>query len=140
MEDILNLSRFTEAQDPVFEEVIAELKQENKQSHWMWFVFPQLRGLGSSGTAQFYAIQSFAEARAYLQHPILGERLRQVMQILENARENNPVKIFGSIDALKLRSSLTLFAMAEPQEKIFQRLLDKFYDGERCPLTVKQFQ
>lgn len=140
MEDIFNLNRFTEAQNPIFDEVIAELKRENKQSHWMWFVFPQLKGLGSSSTAQYYGIQNLAEARAYLKHPILGQRLMQVLHILENSKGNNPQQIFGSIDALKLRSSLTLFSLADPKEEIFLRLLNKFYKGEKCSLTLNKLQ
>lgn len=137
MEDTFNLDRFLKVQAPVFAQVVSELKQDSKQTHWMWFIFPQLAGLGHSSTAQHYAIKNLAEAKAYWQHPILGRRLLEVAEILQASQQHNAVKIFGNIDAQKLKSSLTLFSAAAPEEKIFSHLLEKFFNGEKCSFTLK---
>lgn len=127
--DPYNLRRFVEAQDSMFEGALAELRSGAKRSHWMWFIFPQLSGLGRSLTAQHYAIASIDEARAYLQHPLLGPRLhRAVKALLPWAGRRSAEQILGPIDAVKLKSSLTLFDRVEPGA-IFERALAALYDG-----------
>ena len=124
-----DLQRFVAAQDGVFATVLAELRAGSKQSHWMWFIFPQLRGLGRTPTANFYGISSIDEARGYLSHPLLGPRLRQCVEaVLPWSKERTAKEIFGPIDALKLRSSLTLFDAVEP-DSLFRRALDVYFDG-----------
>lgn len=125
-----NLSRFLEAQELGYPIAREELISGQKRSHWMWYIFPQLRGLGSSAISQFYGITSLDEAREYLAHPLLGQRLRELTKILLGLEECQAEQIFGEIDALKLFSSLTLFDIAEPCGD-FSRLLDKFFDGHR---------
>jgi uncharacterized protein (DUF1810 family) len=127
--DPFQLQRFIEAQDNTFETALNELKSGKKQSHWMWFIFPQLAGLGRSPTAQFYAIRSLHEARAFLAQPILGDRYRQCVEaILGWSGAKDASEILGDVDAAKLRSSLTLFenASGDPQ---FRHALEAFYDG-----------
>ncbi|MBO9534056.1 MAG: DUF1810 domain-containing protein [Solirubrobacteraceae bacterium] len=128
----MGLERFVEAQDEggVYDRALDELRAGRKQSHWMWFVFPQLRGLGSSPMAQRFAIADLAEARAFAAHPVLGARLRECCDAVEADGSSDAVAIFGSIDALKFRSSLTLFLRAAPDDLRFARLLDRFYGGE----------
>jgi len=127
--DPYTLQRFIDAQQAVFETAIAELRAGSKQSHWMWFIFPQLAGLGRSPTAQYYGIASLEEARAYLQHPILGPRLREAIDaILSWAGRRTPEQVLGQIDALKLRSSLTLFDEIE-RDSLFAQALTGFYGG-----------
>lgn len=132
-----DLERFVAAQAPVFETVLAELKAGSKRTHWMWFIFPQLRGLGRSSTAQFYGIRSAEEARAYLGHPVLGPRLvccTELVAAIENSSLN---QIFGSPDDMKFVSSMTLFALASPEdENVFQRALDACSEGRRDERTV----
>ncbi|HKU92448.1 MAG TPA: DUF1810 domain-containing protein, partial [Sphingomicrobium sp.] len=135
MDDPHDLQRFVDAQDGVFETALAELRAGTKQSHWMWFVFPQLAGLGHSPTAQYYAIRSLDEARAYLAHPLLGPRLRLCVEALLPHAGRSSEAIFGSIDALKLRSSLTLFDLVAPQD-VFARALDVFFAGEPDQRTL----
>ena len=136
MTDPFNLRRFVKAQDPVYSRVLAELRHGEKRSHWMWFVFPQIQGLGSSPLAECYAIASLEEARAYLDHPVLGQRLTECCEILETIGDHSAEEIFGYPDVDKLRSSMTLFARACDGETIFSRLLDKFYAGEADPQTL----
>ena len=134
-----DLERFVDAQSGnLHERVVAELRSGRKRSHWMWFVFPQLAGLGHSATARRYGITCLDEARAYLAHPLLGARLRECAGTLEwlDARQSAS-DIFGFPDDLKLRSSLTLFAQAAESESIFERLLDKYFDGRGDELTLK---
>jgi len=133
----LNLERFVEAQAPVYDRALAELKAGRKQSHWMWFVFPQIAGLGRSPMAQHYAIQNLAEARAYLAHPLLGTRLRECTQAVLDVEGKTAHEIFGSPDDLKFRSSLTLFDLASP-DNIFRTALEKYFDGEADALTVEK--
>ncbi|MFP5342974.1 MAG: DUF1810 domain-containing protein [Candidatus Limnocylindria bacterium] len=121
--------RFVEAQDTVYDDVRSELRRGRKSSHWMWFVFPQLAGLGRSATAQRYAIESLDEAREYLAHPVLGERLRECAALVLAAPTTDPVAIFGSVDAMKLRSSMTLFHRAVPSEAVFRAVLDRCFGG-----------
>jgi uncharacterized protein (DUF1810 family) len=131
------LARFLEAQDAVWPAVQAELAAGRKTSHWMWFVFPQLAGLGRSATARFYGLRDLQEARAYIGHPVLGPRLVQCCELLSALPEDDPVCIFGAVDALKLRSCLTLFAAAAPAQATFDDCLRKFFDGKPDPLTAQ---
>jgi uncharacterized protein (DUF1810 family) len=127
--DPYDLQRFIDAQDRVFEIALAELRSGSKQSHWMWFVFPQLRGLGRSPTAEFFGISSVDEAGAYLSHTLLGERLRQSVEtVLPWASKRTAEQILGPVDAMKLRSSLTLFDAVAPHS-LFGRALDVFFGG-----------
>jgi uncharacterized protein (DUF1810 family) len=123
-----DLDRFVRAQAPVYESALSELRAGRKTGHWMWFVFPQIAGLGMSPTSQRYAISSLDEARAYLAHPVLGPRLRECAAALLGA-SGSAFDILGGIDALKLRSSMTLFVRA-CDEEVFRQVLDRFYDGE----------
>ena len=132
MSDSYRLERFVAAQDRggTYERAVAELRGGAKVSHWMWFVFPQLRGLGRSPTAQYYGIASLDEARAYLDHPVLGLRLRQCVEaVLPWADKRTAEQILGPVDAMKLRSSMTLFAAANPGEPVFAEVLAKFFGG-----------
>jgi uncharacterized protein (DUF1810 family) len=133
--DPFNLQRFVDAQDPVIDQVLAELRSGRKQSHWMWFVFPQLRGLGHSATARHYAIEGSAEARAYLAHPRLGPRLQDCCQLLLSLDESRAEAVLGGVDALKLQSCMTLFA-AVSNADIFQRVLQQYYAGETDGATL----
>lgn len=135
MKDTYDLQRFVDAQAPVFDQVLNELRAGRKQSHWMWFVFPQIIGLGHSDMARRYAITCLDEARAYLEHPLLGPRLEQCAKIIEPQLQRTARQIFGSPDDLKLHSSMTLFATAAPERKVFQVVLDTFFDGIPDPLT-----
>ncbi len=130
------LERFTAAQNPVWDRVVAELTEGAKRSHWMWFVFPQIAGLGESPMSMRYAIATLDEARAYLAHPVLGPRLREAVNLMLAHEGRAPAAILGGIDAVKFRSSLTLFAAADPGEPLFQRALDAFYGGVKDPQTV----
>jgi uncharacterized protein (DUF1810 family) len=127
--DRFDLARFVAAQDRVWPEVTAELREGRKRTHWMWFVFPQVAGLGSSAMAQRYAIGSIEEARAYLAHPVLGERLREAARLMLAQRGRPAEAVLGGIDAVKLRSSMTLFNAAAPQEALFGEAIDAFYEG-----------
>jgi len=132
--DPYDLARFLAAQDPVFTRACAELAAGHKQSHWMWFVFPQLRGLGSSPTAQHYAIGSLDEARAYLAHPTLGARLRRCTELVNRLEGRSAQQIFGHPDDLKFRSSMTLFARAAAgAAEPFEEALAKYFAGEEDP-------
>jgi len=134
--DPYNLHRFVEAQAGVFDTALAELKLGSKQTHWMWFIFPQLAGLGRSSTARYYGMGSEDEARGYLQHALLGSRLRQSVEaVLPWAGKRNAERIFGSIDALKMQSSMTLFDVIDPGGP-FAKLLDDFYGGGRDERTL----
>nr|WP_317893463.1 DUF1810 domain-containing protein [uncultured Sphingomonas sp.] len=132
------LDRFVEAQAGVWAQALAELKAGRKTSHWMWFVFPQIAGLGRSETARFYAIADVAEARAYLAHPLLGARLREAAQALLAHREESAEAMLGGIDAVKLRSSMTLFEAVAPDEPVFAAVLEAFFSGQRDPQTVRR--
>lgn len=125
----IDLTRFLAAQDGVYSEVTQELGEGNKRSHWMWFIFPQVQGLGHSEYARIYAIKSFSEAEAYVAHPVLGSRLRECSQLLVAASGLSAEQILGHTDAQKLRSSMTLFELAAPGETLFAEVLEKFYDG-----------
>lgn len=127
--DKYNLERFVDAQNGVFDTVLYELRAGKKESHWMWFVFPQLKELGRGRNSEYYGIENIDEARAYLAHPVLRERLETCFQILLDINESNPVRIFGN-DHQKLHSSATLFSIAEPENEIFQKVIDKFWAVE----------
>jgi uncharacterized protein (DUF1810 family) len=129
--DPYDLHRFVAAQDEhgMYATAVAELRSGRKLSHWMWFVFPQIAGLGRSATSARYAISSLAEARAYLEHPVLGPRLIECARILSELQGRSAEEIFGGIDAMKLRSSMTLFARADPANPLFGRVLDSYFSG-----------
>lgn len=134
--DPFDLQRFVAAQDPIYDEVRAELRRGAKTSHWMWFVFPQLAALGRSGTARHFGIGSIAEARAYAGHPLLGERLRECTRLVLGVTGRSLEQIFGPVDALKFRSSMTLFERAAPDEPAFALAIQRFCGGQRDPLTL----
>jgi len=123
-------------QAPVMGQVLRELGDGRKASHWMWFVFPQLAGLGHSALARHYAIGSLAEAKAYLAHPVLGPRLVECAGLVNQVENRSAHEIFGSPDDLKFRSSMTLFASAQPGASVFRAALDKYFDGTPDPLTI----
>jgi uncharacterized protein (DUF1810 family) len=124
------LERFVAAQDPVWPQVMAELRAGRKRSHWMWFVFPQIAGLGSSPTAVRYALASVEEAQEYLGHPVLGPRLVEATRAMLGHAGEDAEAVLGAIDAMKLRSSMTLFAAAAPEQPVFEEALAAFFDGE----------
>jgi uncharacterized protein (DUF1810 family) len=142
MADPFALSRFVTAQDNggILERAVAELRRGQKQSHWMWFVFPQLDGLGRSNMARLYAISGLAEARAYLAHPVLGPRLEACAAIVAGTQGRTAADIFGPVDAMKLRSSVTLFAQADRGRPAFQQILDRYFDGIPDPVTAARLQ
>jgi uncharacterized protein (DUF1810 family) len=135
-DDPHGLRRFLDAQRGCHDGVLAELRAGRKRTHWMWFVFPQVEGLGHSSTARHYAIRSLDEARAYLAHPVLGERLRECAAIVAGIPECSAREIFGSPDDLKLRSSMTLFEHVAGGGTVFSRVLERFYRGERDARTL----
>jgi uncharacterized protein (DUF1810 family) len=124
-----DLERFVEAQHGVYDGILRELRQGRKTSHWIWFIFPQLVGLGRSEMSRLYGIESLAEARAYLDHPILGARLRECVSAILPTSGLTADQIFGSLDAMKVRSSMTLFHRAAPDEPLFMEVLERFYGG-----------
>ena len=143
MDDALampKLERFVAAQDAggTYERAVAELRSGAKRSHWMWFVFPQVAGLGFSAMSQRYALASLAEARAYLAHPVLGPRLVECGRILAATKGKSAAAIFGDIDAMKLRSSITLFMAAAPDEPVFREVLEKYFAGQPDDATLER--
>jgi uncharacterized protein (DUF1810 family) len=135
--DPFNLSRFVEAQDADYARAIEEIRGGQKRSHWMWYVFPQIDGLGLSATSKYFAIASVAEARTYLDHPVLGPRLLECAQAVLSVDGRSARDIFGSPDDLKLQSCATLFAHVSPSGSVFERLLDRFYRGARDGETLR---
>ncbi len=131
-----NLIRFIEAQENSYKIALSEIKSGKKRSHWMWFIFPQLRGLGTSQMSRFYGIENLDEAKAYLENEILGTRLIEISLELLKLNTNDPVEVFGSIDAMKLRSSMTLFSCVEGVSGVFKQVLDKFFAGNVCTKTI----
>ena len=127
----MDLERFVTAQDSggTYRRAVAELRTGRKTSHWMWFIFPQISGLGRSAMAQAYAISDLVEAQAYLAHPVLGPRLVECAEIVNSHRGLSAEEIFGGIDAIKLRSSMTLFAHADPDQEVFRQVIDKYFEG-----------
>lgn len=135
-QDKYNLTRFIEAQSNVYPIALRELQEGQKRSHWMWYIFPQLKHLGHSGNSKFYGISGFEEATAYIDHPILGKRLREVCETILNLPGNDAVKVFGGIDSRKLKSSMTLFDFVSPNN-VFARVLEKYFNGQRNICTLK---
>jgi uncharacterized protein (DUF1810 family) len=136
--DPFDLQRFVDAQARVYPDVLEELRDGRKRSHWIWFIFPQIAGLGSSPTAARYAIASVDEARAYLRHEVLGPRLHECAQLVNAVQGRSISEIFGSPDDMKVRSSMTLFAQATEDNHDFLELLERYYDGEEDPLTLER--
>jgi uncharacterized protein (DUF1810 family) len=134
---LFDLSRFVAAQDSIYIDVLRELRAGLKQSHWMWFIFPQIAGLGTSSFSKRYAIGSLAEARSYLNDAIVGPRLVECTTIVNSLRGRSAQEIFGGVDALKFCSSMTLFELAAPGENDFGSALDKYYDGRRDDATLR---
>ncbi len=130
MSDPFGLQRFVDAQSQTYDQALAELRAGQKCTHWMWFVFPQVAGLGHSGMAQRFAISGLDEARAYLAHPLLGRRLVESARALTALDVDDPAAVLGSVDAMKLQSSMTLFALAAPDEPVFREVLDHYFGGE----------
>ena len=130
------LGCFVDAQSPVYERVRRELKAGGKQSHWMWFIFLQIAGLGQSPMSIRFAIASLNEAKTFLAHPVLGQRLKECARLTLDVEGRSAREIFGSIDEMKFRSSMTLFARAAPNEDLFQRCLDKYFAGSPDPATL----
>ncbi|MGZ5188448.1 MAG: DUF1810 domain-containing protein [Kaistella sp.] len=134
----MSLQKFLDAQDGIYETALQELRTGKKKSHWMWFILPQLLGLGRSATAQFYGISGLSEAKAYLAHPILGFRIRETVEVLLQQNHYDAYLIFGSPDDLKLKSCLTLFAIAEEEKNnIFRKALEVYFQGISDPRTVE---
>jgi uncharacterized protein (DUF1810 family) len=138
--DPFDLQRFVNAQNPVFEEVCAELRAGRKRSHWIWFIFPQLRGLGHSATSTAFGISSRKEAEAYLKHAVLGPRLRDCTRLVNLVEGRAIDQIFGFPDDMKFRSSMTLFADVASDSQVFKDALDKYFKGEPDPLTLERLQ
>lgn len=132
-----NLNRFLDAQQGVYQTALSEITNGKKQSHWMWFVFPQLQGLGFSATSKYYAIKDLGEAEAFLKHPVLGGRLLHICKALLTLKSKDAHKIFGSPDDMKLKSSMTLFSILHDTDPVFQAVLDKFFDGENDTKTLR---
>ena len=138
MSDPYDLQRFVDAQNPVYDRVRAELQEGRKRSHWMWFIFPQIAGLGSSPLARRFAISSLSEAAAYLQHPVLGPRLAECTGLVNLIEGRSIEQIFGYPDDLKFRSSMTLFARASADNQVFLDALQKYFNGEFDPATLER--
>jgi uncharacterized protein (DUF1810 family) len=142
MSDPFDLQRFVDAQDSAgtYDQALAELRAGAKRSHWMWFVLPQVEGLGRSPMAQRYAVSGLDEARAYLAHPVLGPRLVECARALTDLDGRSAEQVFGSVDAMKLRSSMTLFAAAAPDEPVFGEVLDRFFAGDSDDATTARLR
>ena len=137
MEDKYNLNRFIEAQERDYKTALLEIKNGYKRSHWMWYIFPQMAGLGHSTMSAYYGIRGLEEARAYLDDPVLGGHLKEICQALLQIDGSSAGEIFGWPDDIKLRSSMTLFAVAAGGESVFRKVLDRYFDGKRDPKTLK---
>jgi uncharacterized protein (DUF1810 family) len=135
--DPYSLGRFVVAQEPVYKTVLAELRAGAKRSHWMWFIFPQIEGLGQSPTSKFYSIKSLDESRRYLAHPVLGPRLLECAETVLTVKGRSALEILGSPDDLKLKSSMTLFASVAGAGAVFSSVLDKYFDGEQDQRTLQ---
>ncbi|MBQ9328900.1 MAG: DUF1810 domain-containing protein [Solobacterium sp.] len=136
----MSLDRYLEAQEHTYQIALAELRSGRKQSHWMWYIFPQLYGLGFSPTSRYYAIQSFEEVRDYLNHPVLSQRLNEITDVLLQLNTTSAIDVFGSVDAMKLNSSLTLFALLSEPGSRFHKALEKYFDGVYCEYTRREFE
>lgn len=132
-----SLDRFLEAQEDDYQKALGEIKRGMKTGHWMWYIFPQIDGLGRSAIAKFFAVSDRAEAERYLSHPVLGRRLLEISSELLKLKTSNPVQIFGGIDSMKLRSSMTLFMLMKEASPVFQEVLNKFFGGAPDPLTIQ---
>jgi uncharacterized protein (DUF1810 family) len=135
--DSYDLARFMQAQKDVYEHALSEIRAGRKRSHWMWYIFPQFDGLGFSATSKTYAIKSMAETEAYLSHPILGARLMECAEAVLTIEGRSAYEIFGSPDDMKLKSCATLFAQVSPVNSVFERLIDKYFEGERDRKTLE---
>ena len=135
--DPFDLDRFVRAQEGDYQQALSEIISGRKRSHWIWFIFPQIDGLGSSSTSKLYSIKSSAEAKAYLDHPVLGPRLLECAEAVVAVDDRSATEIFGSPDDLKLRSCATLFAAASPQGSVFDRIVEKYFRGERDGKTLR---
>ena len=133
------LNRFLQAQEDTYDQALEEIKSGKKRTHWMWFIFPQLKELGRSTTAKFYGIENFGEAEAYIKDPVLGSRLKEISEELLNIESTDALLIMGSPDDKKLRSSMTLFAIVS-EDPVFQKVLDKFFDGKKDPFRMDLIQ
>ena len=134
---INDLDRFLYAQEFCYEKALDEVKNGKKESHWMWFIFPQIIGLGVSDTAMLYSISGIGEAKLYLEHEILGPRLVEITKEVLSLETDDPVEVFGEVDALKLNSSMTLFDYVSDDENVFKEVIDKFYDGQKDEKTLQ---
>ena len=132
----MDLSRFTKAQEQDFKTAFKEIKNGRKMSHWMWYIFPQIQGLGKSSTSQYYGIKDLNEARAFINDPYLGGNLKKISMALLELEENNAVAIFGKPDDIKLKSCMTLFSCISEDGSIFHKVLEKYFDGRKCKRTV----
>lgn len=132
-----DLQRFLDAQKSSYQTALAEIKNGRKRSHWMWYIFPQIQGLGFSETSKFYAIKDVSEAEAYLKHLVLGSRLIEISQVAAQLALNNATQVFGSPDDMKLKSSMTLFAALDNSDPVFQSVLDKFFGGLKDAKTLQ---
>ena len=137
-ENSFDLERFVTAQQNAYASAVDELRRGRKRSHWMWFIFPQVEGLGKTSTSRFYSLGSLEEARAYLEHPLLGKRLRVCTRAVLDVQGKSAEEIFGSPDWMKFRSSMTLFALADPDEGLFGLALEKYFEGEVDSLTAQR--
>lgn len=136
-----DFTRFLDAQENSYEQALSEIKAGRKSGHWMWYIFPQIKGLGSSETSRYYSIQSLEEAKYYLMDPVLGARLKKITSVLLQLREHNANKVFGYPDDMKLKSCMTLFALADTsEEKLFGRVLDKFFNGQSDDKTLARIK
>lgn len=137
MNETKSLSRFLKAQDNTYDEALKEIKSGRKRSHWMWYVFPQIRGLGFTDTSKYYAIRDLKEAQEYLEHPILGNRLIEISKALLELKTRDAFAVFGSPDEMKLKSSMTLFSLVPKADPIFKEIINAFYDGEKDESTLQ---
>ena len=135
--DEFNLEHFLDAQQHTYTDALKELRAGKKRTHWIWYIFPQLRGLGVSSTSHTYGLASIREAQAYLGHPVLGGRLKEAIHAMLDQKSTNAGEILGELDALKFKSCLTLFSLAAPSEKIFGCALERFFEGDLDPQTLK---
>ena len=136
----MSLERFIDAQSSMHDQALDEIRGGRKRTHWMWFIFPQFEGLGTSETSRYFAIKSRAEAEAYLAHPVLGRRIRDCAQAVLDAENRSAVEIFGLVDTMKLRSSATLFAAISPPESVFHQIIDRYFDGWHDDTTLELMQ
>ena len=137
MPDDYNLNRFLEAQESTYQTALSEITNGKKRSHWMWYIFPQVAGLGFSETSQYYGIKTIAEAKAYLNHPVLGKRLIEISEVLLTINGKSANQVFGSPDDMKLKSSMTLFAAISDEDSVFNKVLEKYFDGKEDAKTLQ---